>query len=108
MKKIIFASTHPMTTAQREDALAIWGADATVREVYHTWTGIDSVRAVAEECDILVGVFPLSLAMKMVWLRGLDAAKCDWALEGVEFLRKVICVDSQGHFVGTNGQKVYV
>ncbi len=70
MKKIKFASRHPLTPAQSADILKIWGADAVASQDAIIFTDVESVKSAAADCDILIAVLPQVLALQVGDLHG--------------------------------------
>ena len=71
--KVIFASRHDPTIEQRADVARILGAEAEIEVRPVVWADAGDVAAVATDVDILIGVFPQALALRIGWLAALEA-----------------------------------
>lgn len=62
--KVLFASRHPMTESQKNDLVRIFG-EVEVKTESILWQDINQVLDACDSCDLLIGVFPQTLATKI-------------------------------------------
>lgn len=65
MKKVLFASRHPMTGAQLADAKRIWGEDVVIETSSPVFTDLQSVIDCTIDYDAVIAVLPQWLAFKV-------------------------------------------
>ena len=70
--RVIFASRHEPTGEQVADLRSILGGEVRVEVRALVWANEDEVERVADISDVLVGVFPQALALRIGYLGGIE------------------------------------